>query len=131
MKQTIKSVTGFEVLDSRGFPTVCARVTLEDGSMGTAAVPSGASTGMFEAVELRDFNNNRYFGRGEKKAVENINNVIAPALVGVQGSSQTIVDKTMIDLDSTNNKQKLGANATLAVSLAVAKAVAKSFKVPL
>ena len=77
MKQTIKSVTGFEVLDSRGFPTVCARVTLEDGSMGTAAVPSGASTGMFEAVELRDFNNNRYFGRGVKKAVENINNVIA------------------------------------------------------
>ena len=131
MKQTIKSVTGFEVLDSRGFPTVCARVTLEDGSMGTAAVPSGASTGMFEAVELRDFNNNRYFGRGVKKAVENINNVIAPALVGVQGSSQTTVDKTMIDLDSTNNKQKLGANATLAVSLAVAKAVAKSFKVPL
>ena len=131
MKQKIKNVTGFEILYSRGFPTVCAQVTLEDGSTGTASVPSGASTGMFEAVELRDFNNSRYFGRGVKKAVESINNVIAPALVGVLGSSQTTVDKTVIDLDATSNKQKLGANATLAVSLAVARAVAKSFKVPL
>ncbi len=131
MKQKIKSVTGFEVLDSRGFPTVCAEVTLEDGSVGVASVPSGASTGMFEAAELRDFNSNRYFGRGVKKAVENINNIIAPALVGCWASQQTVVDKTMIDLDATNNKQKLGANATLAVSLAVARAAAKSFKVPL
>ena len=131
MNQQIKSVTGYEVLDSRGFPTVCVKVVLNDDTTGVASVPSGASKGMFEAAELRDFNNNRYFGLGVKKAVDNINNIIAPALKGTYACNQMAIDKTMIDLDGTSNKQKLGANATLAVSLAVARAAAKSFSIPL
>lgn len=131
MDQQIKSVTGYEVLDSRGFPTVCVKIVLNDDTTGVASVPSGASKGMFEAAELRDFNNNRYFGLGVKKAVDNINNVIAPALKGTYACNQIAIDKTMIDLDGTSNKQKLGANATLAVSLAVARAAAKSFCMPL
>lgn len=131
MNQQIKSVTGYEVLDSRGFPTVCVKVVLNDDTTGVASVPSGASKGMFEATELRDFNNNRYFGLGVKKAVDNINNIIAPALKGTYACNQMAIDKTMIELDGTSNKQKLGANATLAVSLAVARAAAKSFSIPL
>ncbi len=131
MNQQIKSVTGYEVLDSRGFPTVCVKVVLNDDTTGVASVPSGASKGMFEATELRDFNNSRYFGLGVKKAVDNVNNVIAPALKGTYACNQMAIDKTMIDLDGTSNKQKLGANATLAVSLAVARAAAKSFSMPL
>lgn len=131
MNQQIKSVTGYEVLDSRGFPTVCVKVVLNDDTTGVASVPSGASKGMFEAAELRDFNNNRYFGLGVNKAVDNINNIIAPALKGTYACNQMAIDKTMIDLDGTSNKQKLGANATLAVSLAVARAAAKSFSIPL
>lgn len=131
MKQHIKSITGCEILDSRGFPTICAKVVLDNNITGIASVPSGASKGMFEATELRDFNNNRYFGLGVKKAIENINNVIAPELKGTVVFDQTFIDKTMIDLDGTSNKQKLGANATLAVSLAVARAAAKSLCIPL
>ena len=131
MNQQLKSVTGYEVLDSRGFPTVCVKVVLNDDTTGVASVPSGASKGMFEATELRDFNNNRYFGLGVKKAVDNINNIIAPALKGTYACNQMTIDKTMIELDGTSNKQKLGANATLAVSLAVARAAAKSFSIPL
>lgn len=131
MNKNITNIFGYEILDSRGNPTVCAEVTLADGSTGMASVPSGASTGMFEAVELRDSNDSRYFGKGVKTAVENINNIIAPALINLSTWNQRIVDKTMIELDGTNNKQKLGANAILAVSIAVARAVANSFDIPL
>ena len=131
MNQHIKSVAGYEVLDSRGFPTVCAKVILNDGTTGIASVPSGASKGMFEAAELRDSNRNRYFSLGVKKAVDNINNIIAPALKGTSTCNQTTIDKIMIDTDGTSNKQKLGANATLAVSLAVARAAAKFLSIPL
>ena len=131
MNQHIKSVAGYEVLDSRGFPTVCAKVILNDGTTGIASVPSGASKGMFEAAELRDSNRNRYFSLGVKKAVGNINNIIAPALKGTSTCNQTTIDKIMIDTDGTSNKQKLGANATLAVSLAVARAAAKFLSIPL
>lgn len=131
MTQQIKSITGYEVLDSRGYPTVCAKVVLNDNTTAVASVPSGASKGMFEAAELRDFNNNRYLGLGVKKAVENINNIISPELTGIYACDQMYVDKTMIELDGTSNKQKLGANATLAVSLAVARAAAKALNLPL
>ena len=122
----IESVRALEVLDSRGNPTVQVEVTTFDGSCGVAMVPSGASTGSFEAVELRDGDKSRYMGKGVLKAVENVNTIIAPALVGMNVYDQAMIDKTLIELDGTENKGKLGANATLGVSLAVAKTAAAS-----
>lgn len=127
----IEKVIGREILDSRGNPTVEAEVILSDGSLGRAAVPSGASTGAFEAVELRDGDKGRYLGNGVKKAVENINTTIATALQGMDASNQTELDAAMIKLDGTPNKGKLGANAILGVSMAAAKAVATSLNIPL
>lgn len=120
-----------EVLDSRANPTVEVEVVLEDGTCGRAIVPSGASTGAFEAVELRDDDKNRYGGKGVLKAVENVNDVIAPELIGLNVYDQTLIDKLMIELDGTDNKGKLGANAILGVSIAVARAAAESLKLPL
>ena len=122
----IESVEALEVLDSRGNPTVQVEVTTFDGAHGVAMVPSGASTGSFEAVELRDGDKSRYLGKGVLKAVENVNKIIAPALCGMNVYDQPAIDKALIDLDGTENKGKLGANATLGVSLAVAKAAAAS-----
>ena len=127
----IVKVEGFELLDSRSNPTVGARVTLCDGSTGFAISPSGASTGEFEACELRDEDKNRYNGKGVAKAVENINRVIAPALSGECAHNQRKIDKIMCELDGTDNKSNLGANAILAVSLAVAKAAAEFYGLPL
>lgn len=127
----IEKVIGREILDSRGNPTVEAEVILADGSMGRAAVPSGASTGAFEAVELRDGDKARYLGNGVKKAVENVNTLIASALQGMDASNQAEIDATMLRLDGTANKGKLGANAILGVSMATAKAVAASLNMPL
>jgi enolase len=117
-----------QILDSRGNPTVEADVTLEDGTIGRAAVPSGASTGSNEAVELRDGDSSKYLGKGVLKAVENVNSTIAEAVVGMDSEDQAGIDQKMIDLDGTNNKANLGANAILSVSLAVAKATALSQK---
>lgn len=128
---TIEKVVGREIIDSRGNPTVEVDVFLADGSMGRAAVPSGASTGAFEAVELRDNDKNRYLGNGVKKAVENVNTLIATELKGLDASDQPMIDAKMIALDGTANKGKLGANAILGVSLAVAKAAAASLNLPL
>lgn len=123
---TIEYVHGREILDSRGNPTVEVEVVLADGSYGRAAVPSGASTGAFEAVELRDGDTDRYLGKGVLKAVENVNEVIGPELVGYDALDQVAIDKAMIELDGTENKSRLGANAILGVSLATAKAAAMS-----
>lgn len=120
-----------EILDSRGNPTVECDVLLESGVMGRAAVPSGASTGEKEALELRDGDKQRYLGKGVLQAVENVNNEIAQALIGIDASEQSYIDQIMIDLDSTDNKGRLGANATLAVSLAVARAAAEDAGLPL
>ena len=120
-----------EILDSRGNPTVEAEVVLQSGAFGRAAVPSGASTGVHEAVELRDGNKKRYGGKGVLKAVENVNDKIYDALAGLDAEDQIEIDQTMIDLDGTENKGKLGANAILAVSLAVAKAQAEESGLPL
>ncbi|HBM80995.1 MAG TPA: phosphopyruvate hydratase, partial [Clostridiaceae bacterium] len=122
----IVDVHAREILDSRANPTVEVEVEVEDGTIGRAAVPSGASTGAYEAVELRDNDKERYNGKGVLKAVDNVNNVIAPQVIGLNVFDQTLIDKTMIDLDGTPNKGKLGANAILGVSLAVAKAAARS-----
>ena len=122
----IESVKGREILDSRGNPTVEAEVRLRDGSFGRASVPSGASTGIYEACELRDGDAGRYLGKGVSKAVENINSEIAQALAGMDGLDQVAIDRKMIALDGTPNKSRLGANAILAVSLAAAKAAAAS-----
>ena len=122
----IESVEALEVLDSRGNPTVQVEVTTFDGSHGVAMVPSGASTGSFEAVELRDGDKSRYLGKGVLKAVENVNSVIAPKLEGMNVYDQAGIDKMLIELDGTENKGVLGANATLGVSLACAKAAAAS-----
>ncbi len=127
----ITSVKGFELIDSRGNPTVAARVTLEDKSTGFAIAPSGASTGMYEAYELRDGDKNRYGGKGVLKAVENINTKIADKIVGMLAFNQREIDKMIISLDDTKNKSQIGANAMLAVSLATAKAAAKSLDKPL
>jgi enolase len=124
----IKSVHAQEILDSRGNPTLEAVVTLEDGSTGWAAIPSGASTGQYEAVEQRDGDASRYQGLGVLKAIENINTVLAPVIVGLDAANQQLLDQTMIDLDGTENKAKLGANAILAISLSSAKAEAVSEK---
>ncbi len=120
-----------EILDSRGNPTVEADVVLQSGAFGRAAVPSGASTGVHEAVELRDGDKKRYMGKGVEKAVANVNDVIYDALAGLEAEDQISIDKTMIELDGTENKGKLGANAILAVSLAVAKAQAEEAGLPL
>jgi enolase len=128
---TIIKVNGIEILDSRGNPTVEAEVFLADGSVGRAAVPSGASTGEHEAVELRDGDKGRYLGKGTLKAVENINGPIAKAVTGTDATLQAKVDQLMLDADGTPNKGKLGANAILAVSMATARAAAASQKAPL
>ncbi|MGH8640335.1 MAG: phosphopyruvate hydratase [Burkholderiales bacterium] len=127
----IVDVIAREILDSRGYPTVEADVLLESGVLGRAAVPSGASTGSREAIELRDGDVKRYGGKGVLKAVENINTEICEAVVGVDATEQSFVDKTLVDLDGTENKSRLGANAVLAVSLAVAKAAAEESGLPL
>jgi enolase len=127
----IAEVVGREVLDSRGNPTVEVDIRLEDGSIGRAMVPSGASTGAHEAVELRDGDKKRYGGKGVLKAVENVNNAISEELVGLNALDQVGIDKILTDLDGSANKGKLGANAILGVSLAVAKAAAASLDIPL
>ncbi|KAF0813283.1 Enolase [Andreprevotia sp. IGB-42] len=127
----IVDVIAREILDSRGNPTVEADVLLESGVMGRAAVPSGASTGEREALELRDGDKSRYLGKGVLKAVENINTEIVEAIIGLDAAEQAFIDKTMLDLDGTEDKSKLGANAILAVSLAVAKAAAEEAGLPL
>ena len=127
----IESIEAREILDSRGNPTVEVDVILEDGSMGRAAVPSGASTGVHEAVELRDGDKSRFGGKGTLKAVDNVNNVIAPALEGMDALDQVAIDRAMIALDGTPNKAKLGANAILGVSMATARAAADYLGLPL
>ena len=127
----IIDITAREVLDSRANPTVEVEVILEDGSIGRAIVPSGASTGEFEAVELRDGDKDRYLGKGVLKAVDNVNNIIAPELVGFNVFDQALIDDVLIDIDGTENKGNLGANAILGVSLAVARAAAVSLGLPL
>ncbi len=127
----IVDIVGREVLDSRGNPTVECDVLLESGVMGRAAVPSGASTGSREAIELRDGDTSRYLGKGVLKAVEHINTEISEAVLGLDASEQAFLDKTLIDLDGTDNKSRLGANATLAVSMAVARAAAEEAGLPL
>jgi enolase len=127
----IADIIGREILDSRGNPTVEAEVYLEDGAVGRAAVPSGASTGVHEALELRDGDQGRYLGKGVEQAVNNVNEIIAPELIGEDALDQEGIDAFMLELDGTPNKSKLGANAILAVSLAVAKAAAESTAQPL
>ena len=127
MSTEIKSVSAREILDSRANPTVEATVTLVDGSVGVASVPSGASTGIHEATELRDEKNPRYCGRGVLGAVHNVMREIAPAIIGKEAENQAAVDHAMIALDGTSTKSRLGANATLAVSLATARAAAAHF----
>ncbi len=127
----IKEIKAYEILDSRGNPTVEAEVILADGVVGTASCPSGASVGSYEAVELRDHDMARYRGFGVLKAVENIEKIIAPKLIGMEANKQQEIDKIMIELDGTQNKGRLGANATLPVSMAIAKAGAKSSVLPL
>ena len=127
----IVSVTGREILDSRGNPTVEAEVTLADGTVARGTAPSGASTGEFEALELRDGDKKRYLGKGVTKAVENINTKIAKAIIGMDASDIYAVDKAMIELDGTSNKSRLGANAILAVSLACARAASNCLNTPL
>jgi len=127
----IVDIVGREILDSRGNPTVECDVLLESGTMGRAAVPSGASTGSREAIELRDGDKARYLGKGVLRAVEHVNTEISEAVLGLDASEQAFLDKTLIDLDGTENKSRLGANATLAVSMAVARAAAEESGLPL
>ncbi|ODS68082.1 MAG: phosphopyruvate hydratase, partial [Bordetella sp. SCN 67-23] len=127
----IVDIIGREIIDSRGNPTVECDVLLESGAMGRAAVPSGASTGSREAIELRDGDKSRYLGKGVLKAVENVNTEIAEALMGLDAQEQAFLDRTLIELDGTENKERLGANAMLAVSMAVAKAAAEECSLPL
>ncbi|OQY85698.1 MAG: phosphopyruvate hydratase [Anaerolineae bacterium UTCFX3] len=131
MDTTIESISALEILDSRGNPTVEVEVVLVDGAWGRAAVPSGASTGQHEALELRDGDKKRYLGKGVTKAVANVNGVIAEALFGMDASDQRAVDFALLELDGTPNKSNLGANAILGVSLAAAKAAANSLGMPL
>ena len=131
MKHTIKQIIGREILDSRGNPTVEAVVVLENGVSGRAAVPSGASTGQFEAVELRDGDAERYGGKGVTQAVENINRSLREALVGMDACRTAEIDGAMLELDGTPNKSRLGANAILAVSLACARAASRALEIPL
>nr|WP_299578136.1 phosphopyruvate hydratase [uncultured Sunxiuqinia sp.] len=127
----INNVVGREILDSRGNPTVEVEITLECGAIGLAAVPSGASTGENEALELRDGDKGRYLGKGVLKAVENVNNAIAKEIIGMDASNQVAIDSKLLELDGTKTKSKLGANAMLGVSLAVAKAAANALDLPL
>src|SRR4249919_1592202 len=127
----ITKVKAHEVLDSRGNPTVEGEVVLDDGTTASAIVPSGASTGEKEAVELRDGDTRRYGGKGVLRAVENINTEISEAVMGLEANEQAFLDRTLIELDGTENKARLGANATLAVSIAVAKAAAEEAGLPL
>ncbi|HEX7385379.1 MAG TPA: phosphopyruvate hydratase [Burkholderiaceae bacterium] len=127
----IVDIVGREILDSRGNPTVECDVLLESGTMGRAAVPSGASTGSREAIELRDGDKSRYLGKGVLRAVEHVNTEISEAVLGLDASEQAFLDRTLIDLDGTDNKSRLGANATLAVSMAVARAAAEESGLPL
>lgn len=127
----IEQIYAREILDSRGNPTVEVEVVLESGIVGRAAVPSGASTGEFEAVELRDGDNDRYYGKGVLKAVSNVNKIIAPVIIGKESFEQVEIDNTMIQRDGTENKERLGANAILGVSLAVAHASANELSLPL
>jgi enolase len=127
----IVDIRGREIIDSRGNPTVEAEVELEDGTVGRAAVPSGASTGTREAVELRDGDSKRYLGRGVLNAVAHVNGVLRDALVGRDAGDQPAIDRRMIELDGTDNKSRLGANALLAISLAAARAAAESREIPL
>ena len=131
MDTTIESISALEVLDSRGNPTVEVEVVLMDGSWGRAAVPSGASTGEHEALEMRDGDKKRYLGKGVANAVANVNGVIADSLFGWDAAEQKAIDTELLDMDGTPNKSKLGANAILGVSLAIAKAAANSFGMPL
>jgi enolase len=128
---TITQVHAREIIDSRGNPTVEADVVLESGALGRAAVPSGASTGTREAVELRDGDSARFLGRGVTRAVENVNTLLREALIGKEAIDQGAIDERMIELDGTENKSRLGANAMLAVSLANAHAVAQEAGMPL
>lgn len=131
MSMYIEDIQARQILDSRGNPTVEVDVILEDGTLGRAAVPSGASTGEHEAVELRDDDKKTYVGKGVLKAVDNVNNIIAPALTGYDSRGQEAIDNMLIELDGTPNKSKLGANATLGVSMAVARAAAEASGLPL
>lgn len=130
MYNEIVDIKAREVLDSRGNPTIEVEVFLEDGTTASAIVPSGASTGKFEALELRD-KTSRYLGKGVLNAVKNVNETIAPKVIGMNVYDQVVIDKTMIELDGTENKSKLGANAILGVSMAVARAAATSLYLPL
>lgn len=127
----IVDVIAREILDSRGNPTIEADVLLESGALGRASVPSGASVGTKEAIELRDEDEERYFGKGVIKAVENVNTEISETIMGLDASEQAFIDQTLIDLDGSENKSRMGANAILAVSLAVAKAAAEESSLPL
>ena len=127
----IKEIKGYELLDSRGNPTVAAKVILENGAVGFSMAPSGASCGTFEAHELRDEDKGRYFGKGVLEAVSNINDIISPALLGIDCTNQHLIDKTLVTIDGTANKNSLGANAILAVSMACAKAAANALNIPL
>src|SRR5580704_12373104 len=131
MSVTIEFIQARQILDSRGTPTVEVDCLLEDGTIGRAAVPSGASTGEHEAVELRDDDKKTYLGKGVLNAVENINTKINPELIGLDPRDQEAIDQLMIELDGTPNKAKLGANAVLGVSMAVAKAAAEYSQLPL
>src|SRR5271154_4224185 len=131
MSAKIGRVVGRQIIDSRGNPTVEAEVILDDGTRGRAAVPSGASTGEHEALELRDGDKTRYLGKGVLRAVENINTAIAHLVLGVDASDQTSLDRRMITADGTPNKSKFGANAILAVSMAAARAAAAGERLPL
>ena len=128
---TIEKTTAREILDSRGNPTVEVDVILDDGTLGRAAVPSGASTGRHEACELRDDDPKRYLGKGVTKAINNVTEIIGPKIKGLDPSEQENIDKLMIDLDGTDNKSNLGANAILGVSIAIARAAASSLNKPL
>jgi enolase len=128
---TIKSIFASEILDSKGNPTIEATVILSDDTSGTAACPTGTSVGKYEAVDLRDHDESRYHGQGVLKAIDNINTIISPKIIGMNADEQQSIDRTMIELDGTQNKGHLGANATLSVSMAVAKAAAKSAHLPL
>src|SRR5688572_16412207 len=127
----ISEIFARQILDSRGNPTVEVDVITDEGALGRAAVPSGASTGMHEAVELRDGDKKKYLGKGVLKAVKNVNDIISPALLGDDVADQTGIDEMMLALDGTANKEILGANAILAVSMAVAKAAAEEAALPL
>jgi enolase len=131
MSLTIREIRALEILDSRGNPTVMVQVELSDATAASAKVPSGASTGSHEAIELRDGDSSRYAGKGVRKALENVTRVILPALRGANADDQTAIDRRMIELDGTPNKSRLGANAILGVSCAVARAVARSGRLPL